>query len=213
MVYKSEGGERNWSLPSGELHQLLIGYQKQLISECLFLLLWSRWSLSVTLAGGGGSSSCLFAEDCSLIIDHQNVFTCQTSKTSKSSGRHPLCECLPSFTPSTHRDFILKWHTPAAGSEISHYRWNFSRKKFIIHGYFQNKSQLAKVLNCFCPTGNWSSWVSCFTSTTYVIFDSSSFSGGFLFWWHLVAASVVLIGPETLQEVTKRKNWDMLLVL
>lgn len=52
MVYKSEGGERNWSLSSGELHQLLIGYQKQLISECLFLLLWR--SLSVTLARGGG---------------------------------------------------------------------------------------------------------------------------------------------------------------
>lgn len=43
---------------------------------------------------GEVSSLCLSAKDCSLIIDHQTVFNCQTSKT---SARQHLSECLPSF--------------------------------------------------------------------------------------------------------------------
>lgn len=164
----------------------------------------NNWSLSVCFCccevdgawawlwlGGWGSSSCLSAEDCSLIIDHQNVFTCQTSKTSKSSGRHPLCECLPSFTPSTHRDFILKWHTPAAGSETSHYLWNLSRKKALYMDTFKIKGNLPRCWIVFVQqeTGRAECHVS--PRPPSVIFDSGSVSGGFLFWWHLVAASVV----------------------
>lgn len=210
MVYKSEGGERNWSLPSGELHQLLIGYQKQLISECLFLLLWSRWSLSVTLAGGSGVllRASLLRTVASLLIIKMYLPVRPVKPVKAVVTTHCVNASLLSHHPHTG---ILFWNDIHQQQEVKFLiTCETFQEKVIIHGYFQNKSQLAEVLNCFCPTG---SWVSCFTSTTYVIFDSSSFSGGFLFWWHLVAASVVLIGPETLQEVTKRKNWDMLLVL
>lgn len=73
---------------------------------------------------GEVSSSCLSAEDCSLIIDHQTVFNCQTSKT---SARQQLCECLPSFTPP---GFILKGQMLPQQEEVTFFITleNLSRK-------------------------------------------------------------------------------------